>query len=302
MHPRALGLVEGQRRPATERAPPPLIRASLGPMDALRTRPPRNTGPIELRDYSSSGRRLGTAADCYDGSPWELHRGELVEQMGSKDIHGILMALFAALFRTHARPGLTVMSDVYCDLSDAEGPSLRAPDVVLVRGLSTPKNEAFAGTPILAVEVRGTQSKRYLEEKVKLYLEHDWPWVWIIHAERQEVEVLQPRVGSVVYRRGTSVPFLPDLDKYGLTAVPVEALFDEREVSRFNDEWVRARERADAVLNVLRARSLALPEPVRARILASGDLASLERCLVLAATAPSAEAFASEIMGALTAA
>jgi len=279
-------------------------------MDALRTRPPRNTGPIELRDYGPSGRRLGTAADCYDGSPWELHRGELVEQMGSKDIHGILMALLAALFRTHARPSLTVMSDVYCDLSDAEGPSLRAPDVALVSGLSTPKNEAFAGTPILAVEVRGTQSKRYLEEKVKLYLEHDWPWVWIVHAERQEVEVLQPRVGSVVYRRGTEVPLLPELDKYGLTAVPVDALFDEREFSRFNDEWVRARERsqasvevrAQAVLDVLRARSLAVPEPVRARILASSDLAALERGLMLAATAPSAEAFASEIMGALTAA
>jgi hypothetical protein len=141
---------------------------------------------------------------------------------------------------------------------------------------------------------------------VKLYLEHDWPWVWIIHAERQEVEILRPRVGSVVYRRGTEVPLLPELDKYGLEAVPVAALFDERELGRYNDEWVQARTsvevRAQAVLDVLRARSLAVPEPVRARILASGDLAALERCLVLAATALSAEAFASEVTGVLTAA
>jgi hypothetical protein len=269
-------------------------------MDALRTRPPRDTGPIELRDFSSSGRRLGTVTDCYDGSPWELHRGELVEQMGSKGIHGILMALLAALFRTHARPGLTVMNDVYCDLSDAEGPSLRAPDVVLVSDLSTPKNEAYSGTPILAVEVRGTQSKRYLEEKVKLYLEHDWPWVWIVHAERQEVEVLKPRVGSVVYRRGTEVPLLPELDKYSLAAVPVTALFDEREVSRFNDEWVQARERAKAVLDVLRARALRVPDRVRTRILAESDLAALERWLILAATASSAEVFTNDMMGAFT--
>jgi Uma2 family endonuclease len=152
-------------------------------MHASRTRPPRDTGPIELRDFGPSGRRLGTPADCYDGSPWELHRGELVEQMGSKDIHGIQTALLAALFRTHARRGLTVMSDVYCDLSDAEGPSLRAPDVVVVRDLATPKDEAYAGTPVVAVEIRGTQSERYLEEKVKLYLEHDWPVTWIVHAE-----------------------------------------------------------------------------------------------------------------------
>lgn len=268
-------------------------------MDALPTRPPRDTGPIELRDFAPSGRRLGTPADCYDGSPWELHRGELVEQMGSKDIHGILMALFAALFRTHARPDLTVMTDVYCDLSDAEGPSLRAPDVALVSGLSTPKNEAFTGVPILAIEVRGTQSKRYLEEKVKLYLEHDWPAVWIVHAERQEVETLRPGAGSVVYRRGTEVPFPPELDKYGLTAVPVTALFDEREASRFNDEWVRARamvdERAQAIIAVLRARGIEMRERDRARVLACRDLAVLQRWLVIAATAPSADAFASGI-------
>src|SRR5262249_44537172 len=97
-------------------------------MQALPIHPPRNTGPVELRDVGPTGRRLGTAADCYDGSPWELHRGELWEQMGSKDIHGIVMALLAALFRTHARAGITVMTDVYCELSDAESESIRAPD------------------------------------------------------------------------------------------------------------------------------------------------------------------------------
>jgi Uma2 family endonuclease len=268
-------------------------------MDAQRTRPPRDTGPIELRDFAPSGRRLGTPADCYDGSPWELHRGELVEQRGSKDVHGILMALIAALFRTHARPGLTVMNDVYCDLSDTEGSSLRAPDVVLVGGLLAPKNEAYVGTPILAVEVRGTQSKRYLEEKVRLYLEHDWPSVWIVHAERQEVEVLRPAAGSVVYRRGTEVPLLPELDKHGLTAVPVTALFDESAASSINDEWVQARERererrrerARALLDVLRARELVVPDEVRERILACSDLAALERWFMLAVTAPSIDIF-----------
>jgi hypothetical protein len=86
----------------------------------------------------------------------------------SKDIHGIVMALVAAMFRTHVRDGFTVMKDVYCDLSDAAGPSLRAPDVVIVGDLTSPRNEAYRGTPVLAVEVRGTQSRRYLEEKVQL--------------------------------------------------------------------------------------------------------------------------------------
>ena len=163
------------------------------------------TGPLELRDFGPTGRRLGTAADCYDGSPWELHRGGLWEQVGSKDVHGIVMALLAALFRTHARSDLTVMTDVYCDLTDETGPSLRAPDVALVSGLRKPRNEVFQGTPILAVEVRGTQSKKYLEEKVELYLEHAWPCTSIAHVERQELEVVQAGTAPVVYRPGSEV-------------------------------------------------------------------------------------------------
>jgi hypothetical protein len=268
--------------------------------DAAFERPPRDTGPIELRDFGPMGRRLGTEADCYDGSPWELHRGELIEQMGSKDIHGIVMAILAALFRNHARPGLTVMTDVYCDLSDEEGPSLRAPDVVVVRDLTAPRNEAYRGTPVLAVEIRGTQSKRYLEEKVKLYLEHDWPWVWIAHAERREVEVMAKGAASVTYRPGAEVPLLPELDKYGLRSVPVLAFFDERAAARVIDEWVRdrgqergeAHGRAQAILGVLAARGLAVPEPVRAHVLACVDLALLDRWITLAATSPGADAFA----------
>jgi Uma2 family endonuclease len=257
-------------------------------MVALAPRTPRNMGPIELRDFGPTGRRLGTAADCHDGSPWELHRGELVEQMGSKDVHGIVMALIAALFRTHAREGLTVMTDVYCDLSDEKGSSLRAPDVVLVRDLASPRNDAYRGTPVLAVEIRGTQSKRYLEEKVKLYLEHDWPCVWIAHAERGELEVVRPESAAVSYRPGSVVPLLPELGKHGLDAVPATALFEEREASRFTDGWVQAR----AILLVLAARGLVIPDAVHARVLACKDATVLERWLSAAATAASPGAFA----------
>jgi hypothetical protein len=265
-------------------------------MFALPTRPPRNTGPIGLRDFGPTGRRLGTIADCYDGSPWELHRGELWEQMGGRDIHGIVMALLAALFRTHARPGITVMTDVYCDLSDATDASLRAPDVVLVSDLAVPKDEVYTGTPLLAVEVRGTQSKRYLEEKVKLYLEHDWPCTWIVHAERQEVEVVRPGVASVVYTRaGAAVPLPPELGHHGLGALPVAAVFDEAEARRFNDGWVEVRERAQSVLTVLRTRGLSIDDGTRARVLGSRDLAALARWLVLAITAATGEAFAAAL-------
>ena len=250
---------------------------------------------MELRSYGPTGRRLGTAADCDEGSPWELHRGELWEQPGCKDIHGAVVALLGALFHRHARAGLTVMLDVYCDLGDAEGASLRAPDVVLVGDLPVPRSAVYKGTPILAVEVRGTQSKRYLDEKVKLYLEHDWPCTWIVHAERQEVEVLRPGTASVVYRRGAEVPLVPDLDRHGLRALPVTAFFDQEEARPFNDGWVamqeRVQERARAVLAVLEARGLAVAESARERVRGCRDTGVLAEWLLLAATAPTGEAF-----------
>jgi hypothetical protein len=254
-----------------------------------------DTGPLELRDFGPTGRRLGTAADCYDGSPWELHRGELWEQMGSKDVHGIVMALLAALLRTHARRGITVMTDVYCDLSVPGEPSLRAPDVAVVSGLGKPRNENFTGTPILAVEVRGTQSKKYLEEKVELYVERDWPCIWIAHVDRQEIQVVQPGTASVTYRPGASVPLPAELDRYGLAALPVLAAYDEDEASRYGDGWVIAREVARSVLAVLEARGLTVPEPVAARVSHCSDPDTLRRWLALAATAPSLDAFAAAL-------
>jgi hypothetical protein len=136
------------------------------------------------------------------------------------------------------------------------------------------------------VEVRGTQSKRYLEEKVKLFLEHDWPVVWIAHAERREVEVLHRGLASVTYRLGARVPLLSDLDKHGLREVPVAAFFDDAEASRVIDGWVRARGRAEGRAEGLRAgiRSicevLAIPlSTERERALAEMDDTALDALL-----------------------
>lgn len=266
-------------------------------MSAVHTRTPRNTGPIELRDLGPNGRPLGTAADCYDGSPWELHRGELVRQMSSNGIHSVLMFLLGALFRTHAREDHDVYADVYCELIGGDGSlSLRAPDVVLAKSVRRLKDGPFQGIPVLAIEIRATQSKRQLEEKVKLYLEHDWPLIWLLHADRQEVEVVTPGSASVVYPKGTEVPLVPELDKYELKRIPVAALFDKEKFFTLNDGWVRNYEslfqRRRTILAVLGARKLVVSEAVEQRIASEKDLTVLDDWLGLAATVASGEAFA----------
>ena len=286
------------------------------------TRPPRDTGPIAMRDFGPTGRRLGTAADCYDGSSWELHHGELVEQMSSKDVHAIAMTLFGKLFATHVAEGLTVMTDVYCDLSDDQDQSLRAPDIVVVRDLQTARDAAYQGIPVVAVEIRGTQSKKYLEEKMRLYLEHDWPQTWIAHPLRMEIEVFEKGLGSVVYRVGSSVPMPVEMRKYGLERIPVEAFFDRQAAVRWGDGYARdvgheqgevigqergevigqargeviGQERGEvigqarAVLTVLEARGFAVPDALRQRIFGCTELSELDAWLAKAVSCASLDA------------
>jgi hypothetical protein len=209
----------------------------------------------------------------------------LIEQMGSKDLHGIAMAIAAALFHAHARRDHGVLTDVYCDLTDAEGPSMRAPDVTLVQGLE-PRNECYSGTPVLAVEVRGTQSKRYLEEKVKLYLEHDWPLVWILHVEQGVAEVFERGVASAAYAAGAELPLPWALQTHGLTSIAVEALFDRDVASRYLSEHALQRGKrlgleegrrvaAAAIVDLAEAYGLAVDEP-RRTALAGLELPELE--------------------------
>lgn len=265
-------------------------------MPAVHTPSPRNTGPIDLRDRGPNGRPLGTAADCYDGSPWELHRGELVRQVSSNEIHSILMFLLGALFRTHVRDGYNVLGDVYCELIDEGGLSLRAPDVVIAKAVKRLKDGPLQGVPVLAIEIRATQSKKQLDEKVKLYIEHDWPLIWLFHAERQEVEVVTPGAASVVYPRGTEVPLVPELDKYDLQRIPVAALYDEQKFHGLNDGWVRSYERRKAIIEILGARRIAIPSEIAQQIASERNLGKLERWLILAATAVSADAFEQGMM------
>ncbi len=277
------------------------------------------TGPIELRDVGPNGRKLGTPDDCYEDSPWELHRGELVEKPVSNDIHSLAIIFSGTLFRNHARDDYSVMSDVYCVLDDERGASRRAPDTVLVKQVVNPKGDPYRGIPILAVEIRATQSKKNLDEKVVLYLEHDWPTVWLVHTERREVEVVKKGLASVVYRIGTHVPLVPELDKYGLTSVPVSAFFDHAEGLEYTAGWVHAHgrasgfvdgrasgfvdghasgvvdgrihERAGALLDLLGARGFVVTPHVRERVLSCGDLDQLQRWFLLAATVTNLDAF-----------
>jgi Uma2 family endonuclease len=271
----------------------------MGGSSASSTQPPRNTGPIELRDLGPNGRPLGTVDDCYDGSRWDLHRGELVLQMSAKLEHCVVMGMLTTLFNTHARDDVKALPDVYCDLTDDKGPSLRAPDVVIVQGVQPDPNDPSGGPvrgiPLLAVEIRATQSKKQLAEKIKLYVEHEWPEIWIVHTDQDEVEVIRQGSSRRTFVQGENVPLVPEVDRYGLKSLPVAAFFNEAEMSKYTHAWVErhaeVRTRAKMLLETLLMRGLDVSAAVRVRIAKCTDVDTLARWFKLAMTAPNADAF-----------
>ncbi len=262
-------------------------------------RPLVRTGPIALRDRGPNGRPLGTHDDIYDNGPWELHRGELVERPMAYSIHATATFITGVLFGNHARAGYTGLVDIDCILDDEFGESLRIPDAALVHALKELKNEAYSGIPVIAVEVRATQRKKHLEEKVKLYLDHDWPTIWLVHAEHHAVEVVKKGLASVTYRSGSNLPLPPELDKYGLSSIPVSMFFDYEEATKYLDQWVEKKGHdrgladgvAQSLLTALDVRGLDVPAIIRQRISMCPDAPTLQRWLTLALTAPNVDAF-----------
>jgi len=252
-----------------------------------------------MRDHGPHHGRLGTYDDCYDGSPWELHRGELVARARGTLRDRIVIPLVLTFLRTHARRYLRAAVDTYCDLTDDHGPSVRAPDVILVEDTTPSPHDFVRIVPVLAVEVRATQSKPHLDAKVALYLEHAWPLLWITHADRHELEVIQPGVAPVVYGPGHELPLPPALDKHALRSVPVDALFDDHVAEQYADGWVHqrslaegeARGRRSALFALLAARSITPSTATQARIHTCVDLALLDRWLTIAATTEHAPTF-----------
>ncbi len=224
------------------------------------------------------------------------------------------MARFGNLFGTHAQAGITVMLDVYCDLSDEQGQSFRGADVIVAADLQKPRNAAYQGTPVVAVEIRGTRSKTYLDEKMRLYFEHNWPQTWIVDPLRLELEVFEKGLGPVLYSMGASVPMPVEMRKYGLDRIPVEAFFDRQAAVRWRDgyAWDVGHERgvaigrargevigqergvalghAQSVIMVLESRGFVVPDALRQRIFACTEPSELHAWLAKAVSCASIDA------------
>jgi len=180
------------------------------------------------------------------------------------------------------------------DAGYALGPGdLRAPDVAV--GNVPDRPGWIAGVPPLALEYAGSgQDEDKLREKIADLLEAGTRWVWVVRLlGPRRVEVHAP--GEAVRTVGPGDQLhAPGVLK---NPVPVEALYDRKAAheATFRNllqrqgyeslEAVRDEGRAQALLAVLAARGIAVPEEARARILACRDVAQLDAWIQRAAIA-----------------
>jgi hypothetical protein len=174
---------------------------------------------------------------------------------------------------------------------------LRAPDVAVG---NVPRAAGWVkGVPPLAVEFADTgQDEADLQLKIGDFLTHGTRYVWVVRlVGPRRVEVYEPERPMRVVSSGQ------DLTAPGIlqNPVPVDALYDDetaRAVTLRNllnrhgyadlDAVLvegRVEGRAQAILDVLAARGIAVPEEVRRRVLACTEPAALDRWLTRAAVA-----------------
>ena len=135
---------------------------------------------------------------------YELVEGEVVELTFPTPLHNLTAArVFRLLerFVEEKRSGMVFPADTGFVLSRNPG-TLRGPDVAFVRaervaGLNLRAN--IPGAPDLAVEVISpTDTIREMRRKVDQYLAAGCKTVWVLDADKREVEIFEPGARPLV--------------------------------------------------------------------------------------------------------
>jgi Uma2 family endonuclease len=236
-----------------------------------------------------------TASDVRPGSRYELHDGHPIycAPSGGEDARSTIAG--AEVLDTDP-----AVEEAGIDAGYSPSPRIvRAPDVSV--GNVPDKRGWIQGVPALALEYAGVdQEEDKLQEKIADLLTAGTRLIWV-------VRLVDPRRVEV-YEQGKPVRTLgpgEELSAPGILRndVPVEALYDRRAAHRVMLRNLLQREgyesladvredaprrgRATALLIVLDARGIAVPEHERTRFLSCRDAAQLDQWLRRAATAAS---------------
>jgi Uma2 family endonuclease len=128
----------------------------------------------------------------------ELIRGEWRPMNPPGIWHGVLAARIAYFLSAWVLPrGLGEVTVESGYILERDPDTVVGPDVAFLRAERVPSPDRIAkfgpSYPDLAVEVVSpSQSLRFVEEKVRIYLEVGTPLVWVVHPQRRTVTVYAP--------------------------------------------------------------------------------------------------------------
>jgi Uma2 family endonuclease len=131
---------------------------------------------------------------------WELYRGELIKVSPSGGRHGQLSVKIGRLVEKFVEaPKLAVVCGAETGFILARNPdTVRAPDVSFVKKTRIPSEGVPDGfwpfAPDLAVEVVSPgDSAQELSEKIKDYLDHGVPLIWVVYPKTKSIAVHTPK-------------------------------------------------------------------------------------------------------------
>ena len=205
----------------TTMAPP------LAPAPPVMVTPaPPATGPEHYRFGMAEYLRMMELGIIPEGTKTELIYGEIFNNMGQNDQHGIAVEQSIRLLTGLIPAPLAIR----CQLPLVLAVNIPEPDIVVCTSIAQRKGKhPTAADAYLVVEVSDSTLSFDRTTKVGLYAENAIPEYWIVNLPDDSVEVhtLPDAAGRtyasrVVYGRGQSVPLLVAGQAFG--PVPVDAL------------------------------------------------------------------------------
>ncbi|HUS90844.1 MAG TPA: Uma2 family endonuclease [Phycisphaerae bacterium] len=144
-------------------------------------------------------------AEMPDLGRCELVNGEVREMTPAGSTHGRIASTIDSLLRWHVKReglGTTYTADPGFILA-RDPDTVRAPDVAFVSKGREPEDERgyFPGPPDLAVEVVSpTDSVKYVDDKVRSWLDAGTRAVWVVWPNTRTVTVYRPGAAALTLR------------------------------------------------------------------------------------------------------
>lgn len=187
------------------------MSAALIPTDAILAPADIGSDPPRHKFTRKEAEQL-VEAGVLDGRRLELIDGDLIDKMGQKPLHAVIIQFLLSVFARMVDPKLIRIQGPMEAAPAERERSLPEPDVLILREWKSDYVARFPGGDevVLAVEVSDTTIRFDLSRKASLYAQSGVPEYWVLDANgRRIIAHRQPRDGEykaiLIFNEGDSL-------------------------------------------------------------------------------------------------